>query len=328
MKKMQKLRAELFNTIYGADTLEGILKVFRADYNLIKNIEGTNTEMYKTSTKLFQRYLLAITYMYSISSIKNNLKKFKAVIKEESGELGEIAQRVFFIGGGKDGTIPSIHKIVFNKTEEKIKERESKPQRKKINIESEISRVKTILKKSDYRPSNNQTEQGVRSYYLAYLLGLSGGRRFAEIIKTSHIVKKGESYIFRGILKKEKNDPTIIEVNLIGLTISEYRAYQKELRAIIDSELQATKGKTLEEVSINEINTFFSKKFNNAVLRISDKIIPNFHDLRHLYSIEGTELFKRVKEDGETESNQEVRYRILGHKPKSDSTRTYATSKS
>ena len=315
-------RAELLKVTYGADTLSGVLKVFRDDYKSIKNIEGTKSESLQLSINLFQRYLISITYLYSLSSIKNNLKQFKAIIKKEGGELEEIAQKVFHIGGGKDEKIPSIHKMVSAKTEEKITEREQNQAEMNFNIEDEIKRVKSLLVTGSFVVKKNQNAKQVKSYYLAYILGLSGGRRFTEIFKTSDIRKIKSSYVYTGILKKDSSTKAKIEVNLIGLTIKEYRAYQKELRGYIDEKLQSTKEKGLVDTSIGEINNIFSKVYNNAIKRLSRGTIPNFHELRHHYTITGTELFKK-----EGESERETRYRILGHEQKEDTTRTYATTK-
>jgi hypothetical protein len=178
------------------------------------------------------------------------------------------------------------------------------------------------LDDKSYSVRPNQDEKQVRSYHIAYLLGLTGGRRFAEILKTATIKKSGKKYSYSGILKKDKNDKTVIEVNLIGLTIDEYKAYNKELRTHLNKKLRATKKSTLKATTEAQINTLFSKVYNNAVKRISGDKVPNFHELRHHYTIEGTTLFKRTGE-----SDRETRYRILGHAVKSDSTRTYATTK-
>ena len=317
-----KQRAEILKATYGTDTLSGILEIFRDDYNSIKNIEGTKSESLQRSINLFQRYLIPITYFYSLSSIKNNLKQFRAIIKKEGGELEEIAQKVFHVGGGKDTAIPSIHKMVSAKTEEKISEREQNQSEIEFSTEGEIKRIKTLLLTGSYGVKKNQNAEQVRSYYLAYILGLSGGRRFTEIFKTSDIRKNKSSYVYTGILKKDSNTKTKIEVNLIGLTIEEYRTYQRELRKHIDKKLQLTKKKGLEDTSIGEINSTFSKVYNNAIKRLSKEVIPNFHELRHHYTITGTELFKK-----EGESERETRYRILGHEQKEDTTRTYATTK-
>lgn len=320
---MQKvLRADLLKTVYGVETTKEILEVFRADYKEIKDIEGTNRESLQRAINIFQRYLLAITYLYKISSINNNLQAFRKVIKEEKGEIEDYVLKAFHLGGGKDSKIQSIHKLLSSKVTEKVEQREQKESKSDLEIVAEIKRVKSLLDTNSYTVKSNQQPQQVRSYYLAYILGGSGGRRFGEVLKTSKIRKKGSSYIYTGILKKDGSSKTEIEVNLIGLTIEEYKAYQRELRSFIDSKLLTTKGKSLKDTSIGEINNIFSKVYNNAVKRISNSKVPNFHELRHHYTIKGTEMFKR-----EGESERETRYRILGHELKEDTTRTYATIK-
>jgi integrase len=320
--KEELQRKNVFMVVYGVETMKEVLLIFRADYKSIKNVESTKSESLQLSINLFQRYLLAITYLYSISSIKNNLKLFKAIIKKEGGEFSEIALKVFHIGGGKDEKIPSIYSTVSAKTEEKIIVRENQDNSNKLDVKKEIKRVKELLNNKSYSVRHNQDEKQVRSYHIAYLLGLGGGRRFAEILKTATIKTVRGKYIYSGILKKDVNDKTVIEVNLIGLTIDEYKTYNKELRMHLNKKLKAQKKTTLKIVTEAQINTLFSKVYNNAVKRISGDKVPNFHELRHYFTIEGTTLFKR-----KGESDRETRYRILGHAVKSDSTRTYATTK-
>jgi len=95
MKKTS--RADLFKSVYGVETTKEILEVFRADYQDIKNIEGRKSESLQRAINIFQRYLLAITYLYKVSSIHNNLQVFKKVIKEEGGELEDYALKVFIL---------------------------------------------------------------------------------------------------------------------------------------------------------------------------------------------------------------------------------------
>lgn len=318
----KELRADLFKTVYGVETTKEILEVFRADYRVIKNIEGTKSESLQKAINIFQKYLLAISYLYKVSSINNNLQAFKKVIKEEGGEIEEQVSRAFHFGGGKGDTIPSIHKLLSANTTKKVEEREANKSTNTFKIIREIERVKSILDTKSYRVASNQSYSQVRSYYLAYILGLSTGRRFTELLKTVTIHSLKSGLFFRGILKKDLTGSRQIEANIIHLSETEVKGYLKELRTYLDTKLKATKKKSLATISLKEINPIFSKVYNNAVKRISNDQVPNFHELRHHYTIEGTELFKR---DGESE--RETRYRILGHELKEDTTRTYATTK-
>ena len=316
------LRADLFKSVYGVETTKEILEVFRADYQDIKNIEGTKSESLQRAINIFQRYLLAISYLYKVSSINNNLQAFRKVIKEEGGEIEEYVLRAFHLGGGKGDKIQSIHKILSAKVIEKVEIRELNKNINDLDIVKEIKRVKLLLNSKSYSVASNQNEEQVRSYYLAYILGLSTGRRFTELLKTLTVHSLKSGLFFRGILKKDLTGSKQIEANIIHLSEAEVKGYLKELRIHLNTKLKTTKRKSLTATTGNEINSIFSKVYNNAVKRISSGQIPNFHELRHHYTIRGTELFSR-----EGESERETRYRILGHELKEDTTRTYATVK-
>ena len=319
-------RADLFKSVYGVETTKEILEVFRADYKEIKNIEDTKSESLQRAINIFQRYLLAITYLYKVSSIQNNLQLFRKVIKEEGGDLEILLINkdtgIFHIGGGKGSLIPSIYKVLSDGKEKKIEEREANKNNNTFEVVSEIKRVKSLLDTKSYNVASNQNEEQVRSYYLAYILGLSTGRRFTELLKTVTIHSLKSGLFFRGILKKDLTGSRQIEANIIHLSEAEVKGYLKELRTHLNTKLKTTKKKSLTATTEGEINSTFSKVYNNAVKRISSDKVPNFHELRHHYTITGTELFKK---DGE--SDKETRYRILGHELKEDTTRTYATIK-
>jgi len=306
----ESIRRDTFKTVYGVDTIKEISELFRVDYAKIKNKKSAFDEV----SNLFQKYVLSITFMYSIPSIKNNLGIFRKVINEEGGIWKETAKSDFYIF--------DVYQAVSVKTEENIIKKEAIDKDMVFDVKEEIERIKTLLSCRTYPIARNQNETQVRSYYLAYILGLSTGRRFTEIFKTSSIRKKGKGYIFNGILKKDKLDKSEVEANILYLTIEEVKSYSKELREHLNAKLKTSKRKTLKDVNENEINTIFSKVYNNSIKRISQGVIPNFHELRHYYTIEGTNEFRQNEE-----SDKDVRYRILGHHVKDDSTRTYKTIK-
>jgi len=309
----EAIRKETFKTVYGVETIKEVSELFRKDYIKIKNEKDSLDEVFK----LFQRYVLSITFLYSITSIKNNLGIFRNIINEEGGIHKETTKSSFYIF--------NVWGVADKKTKSKITEKETYRKEMTFDVKSEIQRVKTMLEDKTYenqKKSNNQTVEQIRSYYLAYILGLSTGRRFTEILKTVSIRKRGNSYIFNGILKKDKNQKSEIEANLLYLNIDEVKSYLKELRDYINSKLITSKKMTLEVATESDINTIFSKVYNNSVKRITSNKVPNFHELRHYYAIEGVEVFRI-----DFESDKDVRYRILGHHIKADSTRTYATLK-
>jgi len=308
--KNEIVRKETFLAVYGVEDIGDIVELFRKDYNKIKN----KTDKFDEATSLFQKYVLAVTFLYSPTSIKNNLGLFRKVINKEGGIWKENVKSTFYIF--------DIYKIVSDNTDKTLTEKEVKQKDIAFSVKGEIERIKNIVDKHLYNVANNQDREQVRSYYLAYLLGLSTGRRFTEILKTITIRKRGEKYTFRGILKKDKNQDSEIEANILYLSVSEVKKYLKELRAFINKKLKTTRKNILKDTSEADINRIFSKVYNNATKRISNDKIPNFHELRHYYTIEGTKVFKL-----NNESDKDTRYRILGHHVKSDSTRTYKTIK-
>ena len=306
----EAIRKQTFLTVYGVENIKEVSELFRADYNKLKNKKNGFDEV----SSLFQKYVLSITFLYSIPSIKNNLGIFRKIINKEGGIWKETTKSSFYIF--------DVYRAVTAITDKTITKKEETKKDMAFNVYDEIIKIKNMLDNKTYNVARNQNEQQVRSYYISYLLGLSTGRRFTEIFKTVAIKKKGKNYIFDGILKKDKNQKNEIEANILYLSIDETKSYLKELRAFINAKLKTTKKKTLKELSEGEINAIFSKVYNNAIKRITGDKIPNFHELRHYYTIEGTEVFKR-----DDETPKDTRYRILGHHIKEDSTRTYKTIK-
>ena len=306
----EKIRRETFKTVYGVETIKEVSEQFRTDYNKLKNKKNGFDDV----SSLFQKYVLSITFLYSTTSIKNNLGIFRKVINEEGGIWKETVKSSFYIF--------DVYRAVTANTEQGIIKKEENQKSLEFNVKSEILKIKLMLENETYEVGRNQTIEQVRSYYISYLLGLSTGRRFTEILKTVTIVKNGKCYLFKGILKKDKNQKSEIEANLLYLSIDEAKAYLKELRTFINAKLKATKKKSLKDATEGEINATFSKVFNNAIKRVTGDKIQNFHELRHYYTIEGTAVFKKG-----SESDKDTRYRILGHHIKDDSTRTYKTIK-
>jgi len=305
----EQIRKQTFLTVYGVETIKEVSEQFRAEYKTLKNKKNSFDDV----SNLFQKYVLSITFLYSTTSIKNNLGIFRKVVNQEGGIWKETVKSSFYIF--------DIYKAVSASTSEKLAEKEEEDKELSLNVKEEILNVKELLNNRAYNVARNQKDDQVRSYYLAYILGLATGRRFTEILKTVTIVKKDNNLFFEGILKKDKQQQTGIEANLLYLSLEEVEGYLTELRIFINTKLKAKK-KTLKTATENEINTIFSKVYNNSIKRITGDRVPNFHELRHYYAIEGTEEFRN-----DSESDRDVRYRILGHHQKADSTRTYKTIK-
>lgn len=322
---MKAQREKIFKELYGVETQKEILELFKKDCEEHKKIKNDDEAKEISASKLFSKYVLAITFLYSLSTIKTNLKLYKAIIKEL--RLGSIVHSKFYF----EGLYTTVSKITTTNTETKKEENKKMP----FDVIEEIRRVKIILDTKSYTVRKNQNENQVRSYYLAYILGLSTGRRFTEIIKTVTLHKRGNKIYFKGLLKKKDADNNkLVEAHLIELSYKLVNAYIKELRTFIDTKLKETKKKSLGEVSEQQINTIFSRVYNNAVIRITAEKVPNFHELRHFYAITHQDRYlafnpsvKELNNDSLEAVLKNVRYTVLAHEIKSDTTSAYVTIK-
>ena len=294
---ISKERIELFNSIYGVSRMNDILELFKKDYNSVKNrsLEGVQ--------KLYKKYSYAIFFMYSPSSIRNNLVKFKNIINKEGGKYKANALEAF--------TVEEIYKPLKKKDEAKKRElkkevREGSADSQNIDpqiIINKIKELRNILISKGYAVAKNQKEEQVRAYYILALLGLATGRRFTEILKTLKLSKRKNKIYFDGLLKG--NDEKI-EGHIIELSYKEVQGYLRELRKFVDTDLTE-----------NQINAKYSRVFNNAVKRLLG--YKNVKDLRHNYAIAGSQLFKL-----ENETIEDTITRILGHKEAFTSALNYA----
>jgi uncharacterized protein (UPF0305 family) len=321
-------RALTFKSLYGVTTQTEILKVFKEELLQFKimrdNGEYSLLDEHIEASKIFSKYTLAITFLFSLSTIKNNLKAYKKVITDVRG--GDTLQKKFYFEG--------LYTTVSETTNNKKDERSTDINKMPLSVIDEIKRVRKILDANSFNVLKNQNFEQVRSYYLAYILGLSIGRRFTEIFKTIKIHKKGNDFYFIGLLKKKdslKNQQ--LKAHILELSPLEARKYLHELRTFLNDKLKE-KNKSLDGLSESQINSTFSKVYNNAIARISNKKAPNFHELRHFYTITYQDIYlsqnPHLKDNSKEELEsifKDIRYTILGHEIKSDTTSTYITFK-
>ena len=296
--EIAKERAKIFEDIYGVSKMSDILELFRKAYNAVKNknLDGVQ--------KLYRDYSYAIFFMYSPSSIRNNLVRFKNIINEEGGKYKANAIESF--------TIDSIYTPLKKKDKEvkiKLKEEVRAGESDSQNIDptvviEKIKELRQIITSKSYHIAKNQNEPQVRAYHLLAILGLATGRRATELLKTLKLSKRGEKYYFEGLLKG--NDKKI-EGNIIELSYKEVQGYLRELRKFADT----------KELSESQVNSKYSRVFNNAIKRLLG--YKNVKDLRHNYAIAGSQLFKR-----ENETIEDTITRILGHREVFTSALNYA----
>lgn len=285
MANIQEQRREVFQEIYGVSIFSDVLDLFENDYNRYKN------KGFSKIQELYKHYSYAIFFMYSPSSIRNNLVKFKNVIKKNGGKYQANALEAF--------TIDAIYAPIKSKDEDTKKELKAKVQNgenAKIDPQAVIDQIQAFKKELDeksYSVGRNQKVEQVRAYRILAMLGLATGRRFTELMKTLEIKKRGTKLTFDGLLKGNNE---AIEGNIISLSYSEVKKYLKELREFAQT----------EEMTESEVNAKYAKVFNNAMKRIG---VTNVKATRHNYSVAGSQLFKR---DGE--SLEDTITRILGHK--------------
>jgi len=250
MATVQEQRREVFKEVYGVSIFSDVLELFEADYNRYKNKGFTKIQ------ELYKHYSYAIFFMYSPSSIRNNLVKFKNVIKKNGGKYQSNALEAF--------TIDAIYSPIKAKDEsrhEKVTEKVLNDEATEISKQSVINQIEAIKKELDtksYSVGRNQKEEQVRAYRILFMLALATGRRFTEILKTLEIKKRGTKLTFGGLLKGNSDT---IEGHIIALSYKDTKKYLDELRAYAKA----------EEMTESQINAKYAKVFNNALKRFGEK---------------------------------------------------------
>lgn len=89
MNKKFYAKKYILEGLYGVDTFTEVSELFRLDYRAVKD---TDEEL---ARKLFQKYVLAITFRCSPKSIATNLSTLRKVIKEEGGKY-ELQTKDYF----------------------------------------------------------------------------------------------------------------------------------------------------------------------------------------------------------------------------------------
>jgi len=315
MATIQQQRRDVFQEVYGVSIFSDVLDLFEKDYNRYKN-KGLGKIQ-----ELYRDYSYAIFFMYSPSSIRNNLVKFKNVIKKNGGKYQANALEAFSVDviyapiKRKDEKRKEriTEKVLSGNTEEELITQET--------LIKQIEKVKKELTDKNYKVSSNQNPKQVRAYRILFMLALATGRRFTEIIKTLDVSKRGAKITFKGLLKGNNE---AIEGHIIGLSYKEVREYIKELREYTQA----------EELTESQINAKYSKVFNNALKRFGEKGLileelqayfksvkreykgnlvdgePNIKGCRDIYAKVGSTIFFDAQTDRD---RTQTASRILGH---------------
>ena len=305
-KTSSEERQDIFLLMYGVKTMgsfnkrtqtatpNSVLAKFEADYNRHKN-KGINKIL-----ELYREYSYAIFFLYSPSSIRNNLVAFRNVIKNNGGKYQANALEAF--------TVDNVYAPISKESVEHKREQKEKIQKGEnetidpSTVEKKIQAFKYELDTKGYSVGRNQKEEQVRAYRIVAMLGMATGRRFTELLKTLGVSKRGKKVTFKGLLKGNDKE---IEGNIISLSYKEVKAFLEELRAFAQT----------EELSEQEVNAKYAKVFNNAMKRLG---VTNVKATRQNYSVAGSQLFHR-----EGETIEDTITRILGHRENLTSSLNY-----
>jgi hypothetical protein len=272
-------RKEVFKLTYGVDTFSKVLELFRADYKHNKNRAKENIY------ELYIKYSQAIFFLYSASSVRNNLVKFKKVIEAEKGRQMKNALDIFTVKGVYKPIAKRDHaeKIVYHEAQKE----DHGHYKTHEELSKQIKEIKEKIDKRSYNVAKNQKEDKVRAYHLAILIGLVTGRRFSEVIKTLELSSSRGTPYYHGLLKGSEAK---IRAYFIDLSYREVNSYLKELRKLLDT----------TNIEVDKINTKYSRVFNNAIVKIAG--IKSFKKMRDDYAQVASKIFNQSIDE------------VLGHK--------------
>jgi hypothetical protein len=262
--------------------------------------------------------------MYSIATIKQNLKRYKDVIAKT--RVKGVSQKFFF-----EGLYPLVNKTTKENNKKKASANKGLP----FDVIQEIRRVDLLLQKNDFEVLRNQTAEQVRSYHLIYILALTTGRRFTELVKTVTISRKKDKFYFKGLLKKDNRlDTKSYQAHFIELSFTKVSLYLRELRKYVEGKLKRDKNLSLKDISVSQVNTIFHQTYNNGVKRISGGKVSNVHEFRHFFVIYHQDNYiaqNPIIQDLDNEALESVlmnvRKTVLAHEMGLDSSSSYVIIK-
>jgi len=263
---------ELFKELYGSSAWTDVKEQFNKDFKACRSRNDV--------VRVHNKY---IPYMFmgrAFNTVLRKITDFRNEIKGANTKFSQYALEVAFSFGDED-TTKGIYGVRAKRSRNKLIDK-NKGERKEITLKDVKKLVKTIKERIDNNDFKDithkaQTEEQVKAYHLAILLGLATGRRQVELLKTFSISsKKGKPY-FKGIVKKGSSDTEEYEGTIIFITMQEAKKYLNELRKILD----------VSDLDNKTINQKYNAMFNKALAKYSKEIIGielKFHDLRKIYA--------------------------------------------
>ncbi|HIP11573.1 MAG TPA: hypothetical protein EYG73_02530 [Arcobacter sp.] len=274
---------DLFKELYGSNAWKDIKEQFNKDFKACRS----RNDVVKVSNKY-------VPYMFtrdSLNTITSKITEIRNEIKSLNSKFSDYALEVAF-SFGDENTEKGIYGVKAKRSRKKLIEKH-KGERKEITLKAVKKLVKTLKERIDSNDFKDithkaQTEEQVKAYHLAIVLGLATGRRQVELLKTFSLsTRKGQPY-FKGIVKKGSSDTEEYEGSIIFISPQDAKKYLNELRKILNVSVLDNK----------TINQKYNAMFNKALVKYSSEIIGidlKFHDLRKIYaesafSLSGTNM--------------------------------------
>jgi len=274
---------DLFKELYGSNAWKDIKEQFNKDFKACRS----RNDVVKVSNKY-------VPYMFtrdSLNTITSKITEIRNEIKSLNSKFSDYALE-FAFSFGDENTEKGIYGVKAKRSRKKLIEKH-KGERKEITLKAVKKLVKTLKERIDSNDFKDithkaQTEEQVKAYHLAIVLGLATGRRQVELLKTFSLsTRKGQPY-FKGIVKKGSSDTEEYEGSIIFISPQDAKKYLNELRKILNVSVLDNK----------TINQKYNAMFNKALVKYSSEIIGidlKFHDLRKIYaesafSLSGTNM--------------------------------------
>jgi len=313
--KKNYLRERLLIAKYGTKKNKEIFTMFEDKFNeLSVGVDDLTINEAKERVGDLLVFIYPFIFSYnSVRSISNNNVEVRNIIKripKPNITFKGLVLDNLVVGNKRIDT--SLDTSIMKKRGEKLNKQIEGDEfhSNAIDIIKEIKRVEEILKNIIVTPKTDYHHINVLEIYL---IALSSGRRFTEIVKTAKISPLG---YWRGILKKNKEDKGTYKAYLFRYTNEEINERLERLRGRLRV---LNKGSVpFDDLTEKQISNRYNGKYNK-ILREYTSEIKTFHDIRHHWAINGVVEFKT---DGE--SDKETRQRILSHVIPLDASETYS----
>ena len=310
-KRNETLR--LYRFLYGSSSQPKIKEIFLKDLRACKSVEDVEV--------LYNKFIPYIWVNKTLGSSIKTLTELRNIIKDVDNKISNYALKVTFALGYTDTkkgnkensknvyTFRDHEKETYKKIKNEINPNIKTEDFKPSDIKAVVTKLEDIIRNFDkytgedeysivatYR-ANEEAKKTIKAYYISFLLALTTGRRFSEILGGLEIGKEVSKLkhenrrkvpTFKGITKKgnDKRDEEIscrsldasTSTKILFISIEKTQKYLKELRTLIDTSKMNTKEIT------NKYNAMFNKAFK-------DRFIKNNNNIDKKYQL-------NLKEDG------------------------------